>query len=116
MSNTDLSKIKKDFQASMSLANEIFGIWSFRKADLYPNRRKPINKALFEVWSVCLAKLTDEERAIIKAKKKDVMTKLVTLLKEYGPFWSAISEATGDKKRIVYRFDTIRNLLAELIK
>jgi hypothetical protein len=116
LTNAELSKIKQDFQASMRLAHEIFGIWAFRKADLYPTRRKPINKALFEVWSVCLAKLDDKERAIIKTRKDEVMAALVGLLKEYGPFWEAVTAATGDKKRIVYRFDTIRNLLRELLK
>ncbi len=114
ITENELDQIREDFKASMSLAHEIFGKWAFRKADLYPDRRKPINKALFEVWSVCLAKLNNTERTVIKAKKEELMTKLVKLLKEDNTFWNAITAATGDKTRIVYRFDKIRNLLMEL--
>lgn len=45
-------EMKGNFIEAMNVAKEIFGNWAFRKADKYPERRKPINKALFEVWSV----------------------------------------------------------------
>lgn len=110
-----LEEIERNFRESMRLSQDIFGKWAFRKSDLFPERRKPINKALFEVWSVCLAKLNNKERARVREQKGAVMQRLVEMLQEYGPFWDAITSATGDKTRIILRFKTVADLLKELI-
>jgi len=115
LSDAARAAIKENFTDSMELAHEIFGEWAFRKADNYPLRRKPINKALFEVWSVNLAQLTKAQRAFISIKKAKVFERFVALLKEYGTFWDAITVATGDKQRIIARFKIIRELLQEFI-
>jgi hypothetical protein len=107
--------LKDNFTKAMKASYQIFGNWAFRKADLYPDRRKPINKALFEIWSVSLAKLSDQERKTIIDNKKEVIRKFVSLLKEYGPFWGSITSGTGDRQRVIYRFKRIREFLQEII-
>ncbi len=61
--------IKELFRKSMAASTQIFGNWNFRKADLYPERRKPINKSIFEIWAVALAHLSDNERDLLIEKK-----------------------------------------------
>ena len=109
------NQIKNNFIASMKMAYEIFDEWAFRKADQYPDRRKPINKALFDTWSVNLAKLTGDEQNVILKNKEKVWDAFVTLIKKYDFFWDAITSSTGDKQRIIYRFQAIENLLKGII-
>lgn len=107
--------ISEDFKKSMQVARQIFGNWAFRKADLYPNRRKPISKALFEVWSVSLAKLSDDQRTRLIKEKKKVIGSFVELCQDDEEFWSAISSATGEKRNVIQRFNKINVLLSEIL-
>jgi len=115
LSKSERLELKVNFIKAMKASYEIFGIWAFRKADQYPDRRKPINKALFEIWSVSLAKLNDEERKTVVDNKKKVLSRFVKLLKEQGTFWNSITSGTGDKQRVIYRFNRIREFLQEII-
>jgi len=107
--------ITKNFTNAMITANKIFGNWAFRKADSYPNRRKPLNKALFEVWSVCLAKLSVDEQETLVRKKDKVIHKFVEICEPYSSFWSSISSSTGEKARIIERFSQIERLINEVL-
>jgi len=108
-------KLKDDFTDAMTLANEIFGRWAFRKADLYPNYRKPINKALFEVWSVNLARLTQEQREIIIERKKEILADFVKLIKNDNQFVRCITSNTGGKLEVSVRFGKIKSLINEYL-
>ncbi|MCP4132244.1 MAG: hypothetical protein GY754_14835 [bacterium] len=115
LSEQELAEIKKNFTVSMKLANNIFRSWAFRKVDKYPDRRKPINKALFDTWAVNLAKLNENERKIINEKKEKVFKNFLTLIQDDAPFWDAITSSTGDKQRVIYRFEAIKNLLEGIL-
>lgn len=110
-----LSKMKDDFSESMEYSYKIFGKWAFRKADLYPSKRKPINKALFEVWSVNLAKLKPEERKLVLLRKKELMNNFVTLMKTDEKFKRSITSGTGGKSEVIERFNKIKSLIKELV-
>ncbi|MDR2773625.1 MAG: DUF262 domain-containing protein [Tannerella sp.] len=104
--------IKQNFIASMCLSNEIFGKWAFRKVyDKNKGRLYPLNKALFEVWSILLAKLSDTERQIIQEVKESVFNDYVKLINEDSDFVGAITSQTGNKTKIIYRFSKIEQLL-----
>lgn len=107
-------RIKTDFTDSMKLAYEIFNQWAFRKVDLYPERRKPINKALFEVWSVNLAKLSDSKRNIVKKKKKEVLDRFVDMMKNDIKFIDSITSGTGGRQQVIVRFEKIKQLLIDI--
>ena len=108
-------QIKADYTASMNLNKEVFGRNAFRKID-ETGKRKPINKAIFDVFSVQFAVLTERERNII-AQSKDILNEsLMRLLIEDSAFFWAVSSATGDKNRVIYRHQTIKNLIQNIIQ
>ena len=65
-------QLKELFHLAMKRANALFGDYAFRKA--VPNqgrRRTPINKSLFETWSVLLSEMEDEKyQSVLKNKKR----------------------------------------------
>lgn len=115
LSLIEREKLKTDFKEAMKLASYIFGKFAFRKVFDINERRKPINKALFEVWSVSLAKLSDDERKIIRNYKKDVFKGFVKLMNSDSQFVPSITSSTGDKTRVIYRFSKIEELLKKII-
>lgn len=109
-------KIKDDFIHAVLLAKSIFGEWAFRKADKYPDKRKPINKALFEVWSVSLARLNESEREKIENTKEILFDKSIELVKQDATFFDSITTSTGNRSSVAYRFSSIEKIIQETLK
>ena len=109
-------QIKTNFTNSMKLAKKIFDNWAFRKSDKYPDKRKPINKAIFEVWSVLLAKMDDANRAKLEHKKEILFKKWVTLNKEDSEFFNSITTSTGNRLCVLERFSKIDNIIKETLQ
>lgn len=112
----EIGQIMKDFDEAMKTAWAIFGKKAFRKPYNKSEDRKLINKALFEVWSVVLAKLSSEERKIIKYKKKQVKSDFIQLMSTDLEFDDAITFNVGNKNRVLYRFNKIKTLVNNLKK
>jgi len=110
-------KLEEEFLESMKLAKSVFGRWAFRKVftDSYSERLKPINKALFEVWSVEFAKLNELQRNKVKASSKLLFKEFIKLMNSDDRFIDSITSSTGDRTRVIYRFKTIENLIQKLI-
>lgn len=68
----ELADIANQFSASMTLAYDIFGKEAFRKVYRDYKRMPPINKALFDTISTQFAILSDEDRSILKQRKKSL--------------------------------------------
>lgn len=115
LSEEEKDNLKIDFKEAMKLAQKIFGRFAFRKVFNVADRRKPINKALFEVWSVSLAKLTKDEKKIIDKNAKLVFKSFIALMNDDKTFEPSITSATGDKTRVAYRFNTINTLIKNII-
>lgn len=118
MSEGELQKIKDDFAASMRLNYEVFGEHAFRKVPTNSNeRRKPLNKALFEVFSVLFAHLTPEERTQLKKHKRAFKKAFAHLLHhdDGNQFFWAITSATGDRNRVHYRFARVQELIQRFL-
>ncbi len=112
---TERDTIKQNFIQSMILAKKLFGAWAFRKADNL-ERRKPLNKALFEVWSVILAKLSENDRDKLLQYKTILWHKFVNIMQTDPIFMASITSATGDKTRIIYRHNTINSLVKYVLE
>ena len=110
----NLVLIKQDFDKATKAALAIFGDDAFRKRYSKEDRRKPINKALFDAWTVNLAKLTDSEIAILVSRKEVLIDKFIEILNTDDDFNKAITSSTGDKSRIKKRFSEIDNIIRSI--
>lgn len=111
------NKIHEVYKRSMQLNIDIFGKHAFRKFENITDGRSPINKALFDVFSVSFAKLSDEEVALIKKNKVQFIEDFVNLLYHDidNTFFWAVTSSTSDKYRVQYRYRKIQELIYNTI-
>ncbi|GEM_PF-225521 len=115
MSEAERQAMKSDFKKSMIAMHEIFGDEAFRKRYVDTDRRKPINKALFDSWSVNIANLSTDEINKIKRRKKRLMDGFIRLMNE-EEFDIAISRSTGDAQSVRRRFEKIADLIKQTLQ
>jgi hypothetical protein len=100
----------------MNTAFDIFAKYAFRKRSKENLQRKyPLNKALFEVWSVILGQLSEREIQILKEKKQNLVDKFITLLEDDENFQISISQSTSKVSKVNYRFSTVERLIEEVL-
>ena len=90
-------------------AAAVFGKAAFRKYPLKATRRGPINRALFESWSVALS---DYEPAQVEPHKNAIFTAARECMTDYD-YNGAISQGTGDSSKVKLRFQTAADILRE---
>ena len=106
--------LAEDFKKAMDAAYGIFGVDAFRKRPDRDNpRRRPVNKALFEVWSVELGRCDPQEIDRLVAKREQIINRFISLMNADSDFDRAISYSTGDPKRVKKRFDAIAQLVTK---
>jgi hypothetical protein len=98
------------FVQAMTVARAIFGNDAFRKRYHDSAQRLPVNKALFEAWSVNLGARSPAEQATLIKRKDEITKRFIDLMQDRG-FDSAISQGTGDLHKVILRFDSIRRLI-----
>ena len=111
MSDKDRLKLAQDFGKAMKAASDIFEQDAFRKRYRSGDRRKPINKALFETWSVGLARQSDEVIERLVLNRCIVVSQSKSLLNNDRDFDAAISYSTGTPSRVRKRFRAIDDLI-----
>lgn len=106
---SDRAALAADLARAMENAAGLFGEYAFRKWPAGQDERKnPINKPLFEAWSVVLASFTWEALAPHKAKIVDAARRAMA---EDRELIEAISVGTGDPRKVKTRFDAVRNIV-----
>lgn len=109
--------LKIDFEKSMQTSISIFGNDAFRKRKHKDDRRKPINKALFEVISVQLAILTDIQRATLIKRKSRLIKKFMTLQNRPDQkFWLSITSGTAQKEFVEQRHKDFKELILDVLE
>jgi hypothetical protein len=114
MSDDDLELLSNQFLRTMEFAKLIFGYDAFRKRYHKVSMRHPINKALFESWSVNLGQLSDDQRALLVEKKDVLIEHFITLMNERD-FDIAVTQGTGAIRRVRLRFKRIREIIMEVL-
>ena len=113
MSDTELDSIASAFAHGLDLAKKAFGEYAFRKWPFGNEDKNPLNRALFETWTVELAKLDGEinsnERANLVQEARQAMTDDYTYL-------ASITSSTGDPRNVHYRFLWTRNMIEKVRK
>ena len=109
----DHADLRDGFVQAMDSAWFLFGDHAFRKwYDEDDERIRPINRALFDVWSVFLA---DKPRSSLQHAKNSIVTASRELMTHDQDFGSAITSGTSNVKQIKYRFEQVKELLKKCL-
>jgi hypothetical protein len=111
VSDADLKRFSRQFRGAMVLGREIFGEDAFRKISSDVLRRLPINRALFESWSVTLAEAAERDATISSSIVEERTRYLLTHDYDYI---DSITTSTGDPRKVRYRFAKAREVLGLL--
>ena len=107
--------LAEDFRKAMRAAAAIFGGDAFRKRYGADDFRRPISMALFEAWSVQLARCSQEQLDRLVERRDEVRERFMALLNRDQEFEKAVSVSTGTPRRIRKRFAAIREFVQELV-
>ena len=108
VSNYELEGLASDFITAMQLGHEIFGQNAFRKPPVDAWYRSPVNRALFESWSVTLAEAAIEGVVI---DYDAVVSSANILMTEDYVYIDSITTSTGSPRKVRYRFAKAREVL-----
>ena len=105
----DEESIKERFLVAMRRAKKLFGRHAFRKStgDM---RRRPINKSLFEIWSVLLSDLSDSEFVTLYKNRNKMLAMYREILDDPN-FEIAISRDSMKHASVALRYDKLSNLV-----
>lgn len=103
------------FKIAMDRAHALFGNDAFRKRFSPNASRTPINRALFEAWSVPLSDISENDFITLASKVDLLNSTFQENLNTNQPFLSSISISTGSRARVVERFSTIEKIIKEVL-
>lgn len=112
LSTDQIKPIEEIFKKAMIAAFDIFGNNAFRKVSQKNKRKFPINKSLFEVWSVNLGKLSIENIQTLKERKVKLIDTFVNYVDNDAEFLESISQAAN---KIEHRFETVEKIIQEVL-
>jgi len=109
ISDNDLTLLKSSLCTGLNNAYELFGENAFRKWPMGDKRLYPINKALFDVWTVLLSQYSWED---IKPGRKEIIGKFRSACSDSSSdFYASISRSTAKPKSVATRFRTVDKIL-----
>ncbi|MFC8422630.1 DUF262 domain-containing protein [Streptomyces sp. NPDC057236] len=114
LSDNELTKLELRFYVAMRGSEILFGDQAFRKQFHGVTRRYPINKALFEVQAVTVARCESDELETLAYRSETLERKFKNLMNDPA-FFDAISSGTGDADKVNYRFQSMKDLFHEVL-
>ncbi len=114
-SENSYSQLENKFKLAMNRASELFDDDAFRKRYKPQDSRSSINKALFESWSVNLSQLSGKDFEKLISRRESLKKKFIEIMNTRD-FNDAISQGTGDKKKVQTRFGTVARIIEETLK
>lgn len=112
MKDSQREDLAKRFLRAVKWSNLIFSKSAFRK----PGGSHPVNKALFEVWTVAMDKQTDDRLEQLKVNRELATDKVQTSILNDSEFLDAISQGTGDIAKIKLRFSRFQKIITEALQ
>ncbi|MEH2123369.1 DUF262 domain-containing protein [Nostoc sp.] len=112
LSNEEIIKIEENFKKAMIAAFDVFNNNAFRKISNKNKRKFPLNKSLFEVWSVNLGRLNIENIQILKDRKRKLIDTFIRYVDNDADFLVSISQV---KNKIEHRFETVEKIIQEVL-
>lgn len=113
MDASERQELTAVFKKAMQAAVDIFGREAFRKWRAEDDYRRPVNKPLFETWSVGLARCTGEQIRVLVKDRAHIIDRFRELLNDDLDFHQAITSSTGGAASIKKRFRAIEDLIRE---
>lgn len=110
-----LAEIKNDFIRALNAASALFGKYAFRKRFEGKERKRPLNKALFETWTVHLARLPQHKLENVLAHKDELDMKFIELINTDEAFIESVTTSTSSARSVRCRFQGVETLLAEFV-
>ncbi|MGH3874603.1 MAG: DUF262 domain-containing protein [Pseudonocardiaceae bacterium] len=101
VSDAQLDELAERFRLAMVNAYEIFGDHAFRKWPYGTEWLSPINRPLFETWSIVLSRY---ETADVAARQNDIVRVAREWMTNDQEYIAAITSSTGDPRKVRYRF------------
>ena len=114
MSSEERDACSAAFKKAMRAASDIFGEYAFRKTSR-SDRKRPISKILFEVWSAQLARCSPDQIRVLVKRREDVQCRFMELIAKDDEFERAISLSTNTVRRVQKRFQAVQQLIEEFI-
>lgn len=114
LTNEQREEIRASLERAMQCARDIFANDAFRKRYKAGAGRSPINKALFEAIAVNLARFDDDQQTRLVERKEPVQSRFQDLMNTYE-FNNAVSQGTGDPRKVRYRFEQIRLMFEQVL-
>lgn len=115
MSEEQRDQLSLRFNRAMKAAYDLFGDDAFRKRFNAKDARRPINKALFEAWSLALDALDDAQLNAVVDRREQVKSEAIKLLTSSRDFEASISQGTGDPTKVKLRFSAVRSLIERVL-
>ena len=103
-----LIDIRSAFERGLTLAHEVFGGYAFRKWPTGVDRLAPINRALFEAWTVELARA---DRSVVLENSKEIKDLARQGMASDTDYIQSVSSGTGDVRSVQGRFEKTRTFI-----
>lgn len=110
----EFERLREQFRNTMLVAMSIFEKDAFRKRKNKNDPRKPINKALFEVWSTSLARLHAQQQQMLIDRRDILVGKFIDVMNDQR-FIQSISAGTGEITNVTVRYQIINKIIQETL-
>ncbi|WP_404360209.1 DUF262 domain-containing protein [Methylotuvimicrobium sp. KM1] len=108
-------EIKSMFLLGLERCYKIFGDIAFEKDPDGSKNKRSKNSALFEVWMVELAKLSDEKFQSLLSNRNQLNDMNTRLLLEDADYYKSITYSTQKKDHVETRYKKVSNLISEVL-
>ncbi|MFY0216570.1 DUF262 domain-containing protein [Bacillus cereus] len=116
LSKEERSQLQLKFEKAMVASYKLFENDAFRKRYNKSDKRKPINKALFETWAVNLGNLPLTDINILTERKNTLIESFIKELNTNKKFENSITTGTSQPNSVRIRFETVIKLIKEVLK
>ena len=115
MSQQEINSIHDTFDRSMTICYRLLGNTAFKRPDPQkPNSFLKTNKAIFEVLSVSIAQLSENEQEILVQRKARFQNEIYSLFMNED-FIKSITSGTAKTPQVEYRHTKVQQLIKHVI-
>ena len=115
MSQQEIDSIHDTFDRSMTICYRLLGNTAFKRPDPQkPNSFLKTNKAIFEVLSVSIAQLSENEQEILVQRKARFQDEIYSLFMNED-FIKSITSGTAKTPQVEYRHTKVQQLIKHVI-